>query len=129
MRAKEGSDSSYLILIQVQSAGFDAGNHAQITVNDHAVQIAANEHDTLRGLHVVILSPSTEEVEWASAFDTYKSSRYLDDFLDLQVQEQAPEGSIVVVACKDDCVTNLSEKAKNWFASLGSKEIWNLQYR
>ena len=35
----------------------------------------------------------------------------------------------MVAACKDDCVTNLSENAKKWFADLGSQEIYNLEYR
>ena len=29
----------------------------------------------------------------------------------------------------DDCVNHLSKKCKNWFADLGSIEIWNLKYR
>ena len=40
-----------------------------------------------------------------------------------------PNGHIVVAACKDDCVTNLSTAGKKWFFDMGSKEIWNLGYR
>ena len=46
-------------------------------------------------------------------------------FIDLGV----PPGNIILAACKDDCVTNLSQKAKLWFQSLGSKEINKLKYR
>ena len=33
-----------------------------------------------------------------------------------------------MAACKDDCVTKLSEKGKKWFQSMGSKEIAHLEY-
>ena len=35
----------------------------------------------------------------------------------------------MVAACKDECVTNLTDVSKKWFADLGSEEIWNLKYR
>ena len=34
-----------------------------------------------------------------------------------------------VAVCEDDCVTALSEPCKQWFADMGSKEIWKLTYR
>ena len=40
-----------------------------------------------------------------------------------------PKGFIVIAACMDDCVTQLSNKSKCWFADMGSQEIWNLGYR
>ena len=30
---------------------------------------------------------------------------------------------IVIAACKDDCVTNLSEAGKQWFIDMGSEDI------
>lgn len=36
---------------------------------------------------------------------------------------------VVVVACKDECVTNLSPNCKHWLANMGSSEVWNLEYR
>lgn len=36
---------------------------------------------------------------------------------------------IVAIACKDDCVSSLSDKAKSWLRSMGSIEIDELQYR
>ena len=58
-------------------------------------------------------------------FDTYKTSIRLDHF----IAQDIPAGFIVVAACKDDCATRLSERAKGWFADMGSKEIWKLEYR
>ena len=67
-----------------------------------------NENKHYRGLHIVVINTPYGTVEFAKVFDTYKSSAELDDFIDQGV----PEHYIVVVACKDDCVTNLSNKAK-----------------
>lgn len=39
------------------------------------------------------------------------------------------DGYIVVAACQDECVTNLSDASKQFFADMGSTEIWNLKYR
>ena len=61
----------------------------------------------------------------AEVFDTYKSS----DSFDVFIQSSVTPGFIIAVACKDECVTNLSYAAKEWFKSLGSKQIWNLKYR
>lgn len=78
-----------------------------------------------RGLHIVVLDPETSIVDLAMVFDTYKSPDQFDDF----ISDDFKGGSIVIAACQDDCATNLSEKAKSWFANMGSSEIWNLQYR
>ena len=40
-----------------------------------------------------------------------------------------PDGSIIIAACKDDCVTNLSQKVKSFFKAMGSINIDNLPYR
>ena len=37
-----------------------------------------------------------------------------------------PEGHIVVATCRDEVSKNLSDKGRNWFEKLGSKEIHNL---
>ena len=64
-------------------------------------------------------------MEFAKVFDTYKTSDDLEDFIDFDVKK----GSIVIVACKDDCVTKMSDQVKQWFSDMGSKYIKNLQYR
>ena len=61
----------------------------------------------------------------SKVFDTYKSPESFDHF----VKQGVPDGYIVIAACKDDCVTKLSQKGKTWFANMGSKEIWKVQYR
>ena len=64
-------------------------------------------------------------VEAAKVFDTYKTSDAFDEF----ISKALPEGRIIAAACKDECVSKLSQKGKQWFANMGSKEIWNLGYR
>ena len=118
-----------LIFIQAQSAGFDGGNLARITINGTSVNIEKNVNGNYRGLHLAIINPFNGNVESAQVFDTYKSSEQLDEFIEVPANQAISEGFIIVAACKDDCVTHLSQKAKSWFADMGSKEIHNLKYR
>ena len=90
------------------------------------VKVEKNTSNHDRGLHIVLINPKNGEILKAKVFDTYKSSSEFEAFID---SPNVPAGCILVAACKDDCVTNLSQKAKAWFAKMGSKEIWNLEYR
>lgn len=74
---------------------------------------------------MVVINPANGKVSSAKIFDTYESSDRFDDF----ITNYVPANYIVVAACKDDCVTNLSQKGKQWFAQMGSNEIWKLGYR
>ena len=78
-----------------------------------------------RGLHIVVINPSNGAIDTAEVFDTYESCKLLDDF----IEDEIPKGRIIVAACKDECVTKLSEKAKKWLAGMGSKKIMDLEYR
>ena len=59
-------------------------------------------------------------------FDTYKTSEPFEIFLECH---SLPDDFIVVAACKDECVTSLSDDIKDWFTKIGSKEIEKLEYR
>ena len=54
----------------------------------------------------------------AKVFDTYD-----DEGLDFDrfVKQPLLDGLIVIAACKDDCTSNLSDNAKQWFADMGSQ--------
>lgn len=108
------------------SAGFTNGNFAHITINDQKVTVDKNVSGHFRGLHIVIINKSNGKVKIAKVFDTYKSSQELDAFIDNTILRN---GNIVVIACKDDCVTSLSENAKQWLTDMGSDEIEELEYR
>ena len=59
------------ILILAQSAGFNGGNYAKITINNTLILTKNNENDHSRGLHIVIMNPQTGKIESAQVFDTY----------------------------------------------------------
>ena len=80
------------------------------------MEVRRNEHFHYRGLHVVVINPANGKVVTARAFDTYQWRRSFDDF----IAEEIPNGHIVVAACKDDCITNMSQAGKQWFADMGS---------
>jgi len=65
---------------------------------------------------MVVLNPSDGKVQFAKAFDTYQSSVELDRAI-----EKIEDNSIVIAACQDDCVTNLSQSGKQLFRSMGSQ--------
>ena len=74
---------------------------------------------------MIVINTATGKVQSAKVFDTYKSTVLFDKF----IKRTIPEGYIVIGACKDDCVTALSEEGKKWFENMGSKLIRNLNYR
>ena len=113
------------LIVNVSSAGFDGGNFALVTLNGLQVDIDYNEDDHYRGLHIVVYNPFEGKIEAARVFDTYRTSTQLDEFIDDGVQK----GHIVVAACMDECSNKLSYYAKMWFRSMGSEEIWDLEYR
>ena len=83
------------------------------------------EEEGERGLHIAVVDRAEGTVTHARSFDTYKSSVKANKF----IKNKIPEGSIVCIACKDDCITSLSTEIRDWLTSLGSKEINNVEYR
>ena len=56
--AEDGTQKKVMknIIVQASSAGFNGGNFAAITINDEPIKVAKNCHNTLRGLHIVIIN-------------------------------------------------------------------------
>ena len=73
----------------------------------------------------MVINSFDGSVEAAQVFDTYKTSYKLEEF----VGRDWPDGYIVVAASEDDCASQLSLKAKQWFGNMGSLRIWDLKYR
>ena len=71
-------------IVQVASAGFDAGCFARITLDDFPVDIQKNENNHYRGFHIVIMNAETGQIVHKRVFDTYKSSDSFEAFLALQ---------------------------------------------
>lgn len=105
------------MVVQASSAGFDSGNYASITLNGVAVEVEPNSSQHHRGLHVVVIDPKNFKVQVAKAFDTYHSPQEMEEFIKDEIQD----GFIVVAACKDDCVSRLSPKCRQWLAGMGSQ--------
>lgn len=75
----------------------------------------------MRGLHIVIINPKTGKIHGTYVFDTYLSSKHLDNFIK---GNNVPYGFIVVAACQDDFSKNMSIDGIMWFKdNLGSAEI------
>lgn len=115
-----------LYVVEAMSAGKDAGDFAKIIINDEIVEMERNENYHFRGLHIVVLNPYNGEIVFKKVFDTYTTSALFDDFID---GDTIKPGFIVAAACKDECVKGLSNKARKWFADMGSKEIYKVKYR
>ena len=114
------------MVVKVESAGFNAGNFAKISINDVPIEVAENESGHFRGLHLVVVDLDTANVEFTKVFDTFKSET---TFLAFTLSYDFPENHIVICACKDECMTGLKYKSKTWFQKMGSYEIWELKYR
>ena len=105
------------------SAGFDQGNFARIKINETSVEVKANENKHFRGLHVAVINPHDGSVVRAQAFDTYKTSTAFETFIS---SGGVPDGFVVAAACKDDCMTRLSNVCRRWFNAMGSVEVDHL---
>ena len=88
------------------------------------VKMASFENPDLRGFHIVVMTPRGSII-YAKVFDTYKSSDKFEAFIKMPI----PDDYIVAAACKDEGATKLSEPVKQWFADMGSKQIYGLGYR
>lgn len=106
--------------IKVQSAGFVGGNYARIYHNGRKLKISRYG----RGLNIFAWTSSWKQIG-GKAYDTYgRTNHGLEkDFARL------PAGSIVAVACKDECSRKLSSGIKKIFTDMGSKEILKLGMR
>lgn len=69
------------MVVKVDSAGFEGGNYARISLNDVPVEMALNENNHDRGLHIVTIHPASGKVKFAQIFDTYETSTKLDEFI------------------------------------------------
>ena len=93
-----------MIYIHAKSSGFQAGNTALISINDIPVKMNKNESGHFRGLHIVVINSLDGKVEMTKVFDTYKSSEGFNKYLTHDI----PDGYIIIAACSDECISNLS---------------------
>ena len=84
------------------------GNEALITINHVPVECEVNENNHYRGMHMVIINPINGKILYSKVFDTYKTGDLFENFITNCVEDN----TIVVAACKDECVTSLKESSK-----------------
>ena len=60
-------------------------------------------------MYIVVINPNNGKVEASKVFDTHEESEQFDEFI---TTDSYPDGFIIAVACKDDCITKLSDNAK-----------------
>lgn len=114
------------LVVQASSSGFEGKNFAMIKLNGFQVTMEKNESGHYRGLHLVIFNPYKGVVTTAKVFDTYKSSKRVNEFTK---GLELPDGHLVIAAVMDDAAKKLSHRARQWFEKLGSKKIQQLEYR
>ena len=94
--------------ITASSGGLYGSDFADISINNKKVEVESNQNGHFRGIHIVIINQDNGKIELAKVFDTYESSDDFDKFIDSGI----PKGHIIVAACKDECVKNMSLKGK-----------------
>lgn len=55
-------DDQRAIVVKAESAGFEAGNMARISIDDVEVKCLPNENGNDRGLHLVVINPHNGKV-------------------------------------------------------------------
>lgn len=75
-----------------------------------------------------MINPNNGMVDMSKIFDTCTTSQILEAFIE-ELQEFIVKDYIICAACHDECTKNMSQKVKDWFISMGSLEINNLEYR
>lgn len=108
--------------IQALSAGFKHGNTARIVVNDKDVLEKAG-----RGMNIVVLAGQNHEVMFSHTYDTFASAKASEQIV--EDEAAVPVGSVIIVACKDECSRKLSQGVKDILIAMGAKEINQLGYR
>ena len=68
------------------------------------------------GLHVVVINPSSGEVEAAKVLDADTSKEAFDDY----IMNEMTDEKIVVAASNEHCATTLSQEVRTWFEDMGS---------
>ena len=116
-----------MVVVNAQSGRMLGGDLAKILINDVPVQVEGPEYS--RGFHMVIIDPYNGGIQLNKVFDTYKSSKEFERWIDMQDGEY--EGSIIAVTCKGECtgglyVQKVSDKVAAWFQGMGSKLIGEL---
>jgi hypothetical protein len=114
------------ITVTCQSGGFFSGNFAEILLLRDNVPVPLSLIPG-RGINVLAINPYDGSVIGAINFDLHYSENESHHFATFI--RGLDTGSIVVLACKDDCTENINDAAIAAIEALGSTQIRNVSYR
>ncbi|KAI9091438.1 glycosyl hydrolases family 15-domain-containing protein [Phlyctochytrium arcticum] len=114
------------LVINVQSAGFNAGNFCKLEVRADGVAIPSRGVFG-RGLNVTVLDSVEGAVLERASFDTHISREESDEFA--RLIELLEPGLLVIITAMDDAAENLTDAAQAACERLGSVHVRNLRYR
>lgn len=112
---------------RVVSAGYDAGNLANIYADGHKIPISDGEEDR-RGLNVVIINPSTGRVISAKPYDIWGNPFAEGKRFSAEV-DATPDGHVLIVALKDSGLENADDTILRTLRSIGSTLLEPLAMR
>jgi hypothetical protein len=104
--------------IEFESAGFNDGNWASITVENE--QVLTREQAS-RGINVIVLDGRTHKVIHRKTYDTW--GKQDDVKAMIEDSKKTPKGSVVIAVVKDGASRLLTPEAKKFFIKMGSEEI------
>jgi len=110
--------------IEFESAGFDDGNWASITVENEEV---LTREQAQRGINVIVLDGRNHKVLFRKVYDTWGNNNDVKALV--EDSKKVPAGSVVIAVVKDEASRLLTEDAKKVFIKMGSEEIKNLGNR
>lgn len=118
-------DWQFGLRITARSAGFHAGNFAEISVNGKAVSIPGDVYN--RGLNVVAFDGKSGKVLHSVFYDTYASPSRAEMFASMV--DSLPDGAVVAIAIKDEGTVSLGHNGRAACESLGSGLIQCAKFR
>lgn len=110
--------------IEFESAGFNDGNWASITVENETV---LSREQAKRGLNIVVLDGRTHKVLFRKNYDTWGNQNDVKALV--TDSKKLPRGSVVIAVVKDEASRLMTPDAKKVFTKMGSEEILNLGNR
>ncbi|KAJ3272324.1 hypothetical protein HDV01_005758 [Terramyces sp. JEL0728] len=123
---KQKKETNDAMKIEVRSAGFEAGNFAEIEITRGGGRVNV-PLIVGRGLNFVAVDPIDGSIIDFGNYDIFSSDIDSEKFA--QSVNSLDEGIIVVLAGKDDFAEKLTESAKAACESLGSNMIRNVHFR
>ncbi len=113
--------NAFAAIVRLQSSGFNAGNRTDVWVNGRHLVGGGGDMKLKRGL--ALLAFDGDELVLANSYDTFASADDTAAFV--QAIAALPEGTLVVVAARDDAATNFTPEGQAALNSVGGRIVLN----